>query len=440
MIGSYLDRVLKGKIHRLMIFAPPQHGKSELASVRFPAYWLGHRPDDPVILTSYAASLATTFSRRVRSLVESQDYRQVFPAVTTDEEHRTVEHWTLKDYRGALLAQGVGGGITGHGAALGIIDDPFKDWEQAYSPAHRESVWDWYRNVFRTRVWENGAIIIIMTRWHEDDLCGRLLRVQPDRWTVLRLPAIAEERPERIAANKLLSQRPAAPDPLGRAPGEALAPRRFSRETLLDIKRDVGTIGWYAEYQGVPRPPEGNMFKRQWFQIISTAPKGLQVVRYWDKAGTHGGGARTAGVKIGMDEKGRVFVLDAIVGQWSAMEREQLMRQTAELDGPDVTIWTEQEGGSGGKESAQATVRHLVGFDVHTEPVTGTKEVRARPFAAQCEAGNVKLVRAPWNAEYIEELVGFPTGRYADQVDASAGAFNKLAAPGDHQTARAWSF
>ena len=111
-----------------MIFAPPQHGKSELASVRFPAYWLGHRPDDPVILTSYAASLATAFSRRVRGVVESDAYQEVFPEVGTDPEHRTVEHWTIKGYRGALLAQAVGGVITGHGAALGISDHLYKDW------------------------------------------------------------------------------------------------------------------------------------------------------------------------------------------------------------------------------------------------------------------------------------------------------------------------
>jgi predicted phage terminase large subunit-like protein len=364
----------------------------------------------------------------------------VFPTVTTDKEHRTVEHWAIAGHRGALLAQGVGGSITGHGAMLGIIDDPFKGWEQAYSPSTRKDVWEWYRGVFRPRVWEGGAIIIINTRWHEDDLCGRLLRLQPDQWTVLRLPAIAEEREERIAANKMLNQRPAAPDPLGRAPGEALAPGRFSRDSLQQIKRDVGSIGWYAEYQGVPRPPEGNLFKRSWLPIVSSAPKKMRYVRYWDKAGTAGGGARTAGVKIGQAENGYFYVADVIVGQWSALEREQIMRQVAEMDGHDTAIWTEQEGGSGGKESAQATVRHLAGFDVHTETVTGTKEIRARPLAAQCEAGNVKLVKGPWNKGYVDELVAFPSGRYADQVDASAGAFNKLAAPDDGMTARAWSF
>lgn len=697
---------MAGDITRLMIFAPPQAGKSELTSIRFPAYWLANRPDDPVILTSYAASLATTFSRRVRSLVESDAFREAYPRIRTDPEHRTVEHWTLRWNRGALLAAGVGGGITGHGAALGIIDDPYKDWEQAYSESHRKLVWDWYRTVFRTRIWENGAIVMIMcmtgdtpvmmadgterplrdvevgdrvatydngtlatstvlnhrsngldrvfaikttsgrivhanarhpflveehgefkwvrtqdlkltqkivtvkdsgvsgralpvnergatnpsrhegiasvttakntiapvtvaapnvnnvthisntamalhwpntrrclpskmgsapsavappilttpptsevgiflltttmtparlegccattvtsrpatfgqpmspprwlntsdfttdqiesitpagtkevfdlevaktgnfianglvshnTRWHTDDLAGRLLRLQSENWTVLRLPAIAEDRDERAAANRLLNQDPTAPDPLGRKPGEPLVPGRFSRETLLDIKRDVGTVGWYAEYQGVPRPPEGSLFKRQWFEIVSTPPAALTRVRYWDKAGTRDGGARTAGVLMGRDRRGVYYVLDVIVGQWSPLEREQVMVQTAKLDGIDVAVWTEQEGGSGGKESAEATVRNLAGFDVHTETVSGSKEIRARPFAAQCEAGNVRLVRGPWNEAYIEELLSFPGGRFADQTDASSGAFHKLSAPDAKQTARAWA-
>jgi predicted phage terminase large subunit-like protein len=439
LIAHHLEKVAAGEITRLMIFAPPQHGKSELASVRFPAWWLGKRPDDPVILTSYAAALSTTFSRRVRALVESEDFARVFPAVRTDPEHRTVEHWTLDGHRGEMLVAGVGGGITGHGAALGIIDDPFKDWEEAYSPSRRDLVWAWYRTVFRTRVWERGAIVLIMTRWHEDDIAGRLLRMQPEAWTVLRLPALAEEREERIAANKMLNQNPHALDPLARAPGEALAPGRYSVAALKALRADIGTVGWYAEYQGVPRPPEGSMFRREWFEIISAAPAQLSKVRYWDKAGTEGAGARSAGVLMGKDAHGLHYVLDVITGQWGALEREQMIAQTAQLDGLEIPVWMEQEGGSGGKESAEASVRNLAGFDVHTETVTGSKEVRARPLAAQCEAGNVKLLRAPWNEAFLEEITAFPFGRLKDQTDAACAAFHKLNVPDPQQTARAWA-
>lgn len=442
LIAEHLELVARRDITRLMIFAPPQHGKSELASVRFPAWSLGKFPNNPIILTSYAATLATTFSRQVRRIVEGKEFHAVFPDVRVDPEQRTVDHWALQgadgsERQGAMLAAGVGGGITGHGAAVGIIDDPFKDWEQASSLNYRDMVWNWYRKTFRPRIREDGAILIINTRWHEDDLCGRLLRTQPGEWTVLRLPAIAEEREVRIQSNKILNQPPNAQDPLGRRPGEPLAPNRYSREALLAIKRDVGSVGWFAEFQGVPRPPEGSMFKREWFEIISQPPAGLKKIRYWDKAGTSGGGARTAGVLMGKDTKGFFYVLDVIAGQWSALEREQVIEQTANLDGMDVTVWAEQEGGSGGKESAEATIRNLAGFDIHTETVTGSKEVRARPFAAQCEAGNVKLLRRAWNAPYLEELLAFPSGRFADRTDASVGAFHKLAAPDTNKTARA---
>lgn len=181
------------------------------------------------------------------------------------------------------------------------------------------------------------------------------------------------------------------------------------------------------------------MFKQEWFEIISAAPAGLRKVRYWDKAGTEDGGARTAGVLMGVDQKGFTYILDVVVGQWSSLDREQIIEQTAKMDGYDVQVWTEQEGGSGGKESAEATVRNLAGFDVHIEKVTGSKEVRARPFAAQCEAKNVKLIRGGWNKDYLEELTAFPFGRYADQTDASSGAFNKLHAPDQSRTARAWA-
>jgi predicted phage terminase large subunit-like protein len=397
--------------------------------VRFPAYWLAHRPDDPVILTSYGASLATGFSRRARDVVESDDFREIFPEIETDKRSRAADEWTLKGHRGGIVAAGVGGPITGHGAMLGIIDDPFENWKQAYSATVRDNVWAWWRGTFRTRVWEGGAIVLIMTRWHEDDLAGRLLQTQGDKWTVLRLPAMAETQQERDQSSKQLGLPEGRDDPLGREAGEALAPGRFSEAALEELERDVGTMAWFAEYQGVPTNPEGNMFKRQWFQIVGAAPASPEkIVRYWDKAGTEGDGARTAGVRISRKDN-IYYVEDVVKGQFSSMSREKVIRQTAVIDGQQVTVWTEQEPGSGGKESAEATIQNLAGFDAHAETVTGSKEVRARPFAAQCEAGNVKLVRGDWNGEYIEELVGFPSGTFADQVDASSGAFNKIAVP-----------
>jgi len=438
LLAGTLDRVIAGDIRRLMIFAPPQHGKSELASVRLPAFWAGRRLDDPIILTSYAASLAFSKSRQARSVVESQEFSQLF-GVRTHPASRAVDHWELAGHRGGLVAAGVGGPITGHGALLGIIDDPFENWAQAQSERTRDNVWEWYRSTFRTRIWEEGAIILIMTRWHEDDLAGRLLAHDPGAWTVLRLPALAESQAERDDACRRLGLAAGQPDPLGRQPGEALCPGRFSEQALAEIAGDVGTYVWYAEYQGTPRALEGNRFKRSWFEIVRAAPRlPGQLVRYWDKGGTRGAGAFTAGVLIGY--WGQVYiVLDVVRGQWSAGEREVVIRQTAELDRArwgEVEVYVEQEPGSGGKESAENTIKNLAGFAVFADRPTGSKDVRAEPFAAQAEAGNVKLLEGAWNHAYIEELAAFPNGAYMDQVDASSGAFNRLvlkpkyAAPG----------
>ncbi len=414
-----------------MIFAPPQHGKSELVSVRFPAFWLGRRPDDPIILASYGADLAYSKSRQARTIVESTEYAGLFPLVATRRDSRAVDHWELAaPHRGGMLAAVVGGPITGHGARLGIIDDPFENWEAAQSQTIREKVWEWWRTTFRTRIWEDGVIILIMTRWHEDDLAGRLIQEQGDEWTILRLPALAESQEERDANNARMGLPIDSPDPLGRAVGEPLCPRRFSREALLALQKDVGPLGWTAEYQGAPRLPEGNRFRRSWFTIVDAPPVDAERVRYWDKAATPGGGAFTAGVLMAKTPEGIHFVEDVVRGQWSSGERDQIMRETAELDALKysnrVQVWTEQEPGSGGKESAEATIRLLSGFPVQAEPVTGSKDTRLEPFAAQCEAGNVKLVRGAWNGAYLEELCAIPNGKYRDQSDASGGAFNKL--------------
>lgn len=445
LMASTLDRVLAGEIKRLMIFAPPQHGKSQLVSVHLPAFWLGRRPNDPLIITSYGSSLAERKSREARNLVESQEYRRIFEGVTTAQDSRAVNDWKLAyPHRGGVLAAGVGGPVTGAGALCGIIDDPHKDWKETQSLTVRNGVWEWWKGTFRTRIWEDGAVILIMTRWHSDDLAGRLLSSQADLWTVLRLPALAETQDERDEANRRVGMPLGQLDPLGRLPGEALAPGRFSRETLLEIKRDVGSLVWSAEYQGSPTALEGTVFKRDWFRTVGAAPREARRVRYWDKAGTAGGGAFTAGVLLAIDNDNRVYIEDVQRGQWSALERETTIAQTAlqdaikygdvrwreggaEYDIWDygVDIWLEQEPGSSGKDSAESTLRNLIGFNARAETATGSKDVRLEPFRAQCEAKNVYLVQGPWIPAYLDELAEIPNGTYRDQSDATSGAFNK---------------
>lgn len=441
-VAEALDRVVSGECKRLMIFAPPQHGKSELVSVRLPAFWLAKNPDSPVILASYATDLAKTHSRQARDVVESNEFKALFGdlspyelPIETRDDSRAVHEWQLAaPARGGLRAVGVSKGLTGHPGMLGIIDDPHADWEEAQSPTMREKAFNWYRSVFRTRIWEGGAIVIIMTRWHEDDLAGKLLKSQPEQWEVLRFPALAESQEERDLNDKFLNQPIGQPDPLGRKEGEPLAPNRFSKAALIELKTDLGSVIWSAEYQGVPRPSEGSRFKRSWFPIVDAVPAHAKRARYWDKAGTakgQGTTAHTAGVLIAIHE-GIVYVEHVVRGQWSSGEREKVIKQTAEVDAikyssPTVVdYYVEQEPGSGGKESAENTIKNLAGYSIQADRPTGDKDTRLEPFAAQAEAMNVRLLRGDWNYDYIEELVTVPNGVFRDQSDASAGAFNKL--------------
>lgn len=441
LLADTLQGVADGEIDRLMLFCPPQHGKSASASQLFPAYYLGRNPDHPIILTSFEANLAHTFSRTTRDIVEGDAYDALFGGkagskapVKTRQDSRAVDHWQLAPpYRGQYRAAGVGGGISGRGGMLGIIDDPVGNMDQARSLTYRDRVWDWYNTTFRSRIWKGGRIILIMTRWHEDDLAGRLLGTQSGHWTVLRLPALAESQAERDDANRRIGLPAGLPDPLGRAADEPLAPSRFDRATLVQMRDEyqrsaIGSYTWAALYQGSPRANKGGMFDRPHFPIIDALPSDADIkarVRYWDKAGTsHGTGARTAGVKLALAKDGRIYIEHAIAGYYSAAEREKVIRQTAEMDGRKVRIYIEQEPGSGGLESAQATIRNLAGFATFADRPSGDKDTRLEPFAAQAQAGNVYLLRGEWNMDYIEEMIAIPSGARRDQGDATSGAYN----------------
>lgn len=259
-----------------------------------------------------------------------------------------------------------------------------------------------------------NGFIVHNTRWQENDLAGRILASDDGpNWTVVSLPAEAEKD-----------------DPLGRKPGEALCPERYDEEDLHRIKTVLGTYSYSALYQQSPGPREGSFFQRNWFGVVETMPGPPDMlVRYWDKAATDSDGDYTAGVLMGRIGEAW-FVMDVVRGQWSTYEREETIRQAAETDRArwgKVMTWIEQEPGSSGKDSARSTISNLAGFVVRAETATGDKAIRAEPFAAQAEAGNVRLLRGSWNAVYLSELCGFPNGAHDDQVDASSGAFNKLA-------------
>lgn len=400
-----LDRVTRGEIKRLIIEMPPRHGKTDLATIRYSAYRIERDPRQRVIIGAYNQTLANKFSRKARRIVSSR--------MKLSDERNAAEDWeTGKD--GGLRAVGVGGGVTGQGGNLIIIDDPVKNREEAESLTYRDKVWDWYTNDLYTRLEPNAAIIVIMTRWHKDDLVGRILDSDDaSNWTRIHLPAEAE-----------------ADDQIGRSIGEALNPERYPIEVLRSIKVVLGR-DYYALYQQAPQPREGGAFKESDLILVEAVPAEAQRVRWWDKGATEGDGDPTAGVLVAYTQF-IVYIEDVVRGQWASGERDRMIRLTADKDAAQygsgaVVQWSEQEPGSSGKDQAAAFVRLLAGHTVYTEPTTGSKEIAVDPLASQAQAGNVRVKRAAWTSAFISEACDFPSGQYDDQIEAAGRAFSKLA-------------
>lgn len=428
-LAAHLDRVIDGSLRRVIIQAPPQHGKSRLASVELPAAWLGRHPDQPVIATSYGADLAYRHSREVQRVVGLDAWREVYGELRISRRHGAVKDWGLEGHRGGLVAAGVGGPITGRGAQLGIIDDPFKNWRDAQSLNLREQVWDWYRSTFLTRVWEQGRIVVIATRWHPDDLIGRLLEAEPGEWVVLNYPAVAEADP----GGTLKGWRP---DTLDRAAGEPLAPNRFSLDFLERQRVKLGPVMWAALYQQRPYLVEGGVIPVGKVEVLDREPDDLvRRVRFWDLAATPEGAAPdpdfTAGVLMGLRTSGRVVLLDVIHGRWSPATIETTVRRAAEVDGQSVSVGIEQEPGSAGVHVVSDYAVRLAGWHVVGERATGPQLTRVLPWAAQVDAGNVAAVRGPWLRGFLEEARAYrgDGSTHDDQVVAAAGAYRMLVGP-----------
>ena len=411
ILNNLLLKVARGEIKRLMVFMPPRHGKSELISRYFPAWYLCRFPDNRIILTSYESEFAASWGRKTRdTLIEASEY--IHPDITVNPESSSASRWDLLGRAGGMVTAGAGGPITGRGGHVIIIDDPVKNAEEAHSRTIRDRTWEWYRSTLYTRLEPGGTIILIMTRWDEDDLAGRILRDSAEtgeRWDVLCLPAIAEEN-----------------DPLGRAPGEPLWAERFSRAELDRIRLSLGTYWWNALYMQRPLPPGGEVFKREWFSIVDDYPRDAKLVRFWDMAGTSGSGDYTVGALLAYKD-GILYVVDVARGQWSPHEVEQIVRQSAETDGRTVPVRIEEEGGASGKALVHTYItRVLPGWDVRgCRPLSG-KEQRAMPLSALAEAGNLRLVRGRWNREFIDEFTAFPHGEHDDQVDAVSGGYAEI--------------
>lgn len=405
-IRAGLDRITRGEIDRLMLFVPPRHGKSSMVTVRYPVWRLERQPDLRVIVGAYNQTLVNRFSRQARRIAQNR--------LELDPERYAVEEWQTSA-GGTFRAVGVGGGVTGQGGDLIIIDDPVKSREEAESETYRDKVYDWYTDDLFTRREPGAAIVLIQTRWHEDDLAGRILASEDGpNWTVINLPAEAEED-----------------DPLGREVGAALCPERYDLPALAEIRRVLGLYSYAALYQQRPQPLEGGLFKRSDFKLAPAPPNTPWRIRYWDKAASLSKSAKySAGVRLSVASDGRVFVEDVIRGQWETRDRRAVMVQAAQLDRQsfvgETAIFIEQEPGSSGVDSVQDEIRLLIGFAAFADRPSGDKDTRMLPLSAQAQIGNLYLVQGDWNKDFIEELCAIPTGRYRDQADAAAGAFNRL--------------
>jgi predicted phage terminase large subunit-like protein len=406
-----LDALSRGEIDRLMVLMPPGSAKSTYVSVLFPAWYLGRHPRAALIMACHTDSLASHFGRRTRALVQEYgaalDYR-----LAVDE--RAANRWRT-NLGGEYFGTGIHGPIAGRRADVAIIDDPVKSWAEADSPMCREHAWEWYRADLLPRLKPRGRVVLVMTRWHQDDLGGRILETEPG-WTLLRLPALA-----------------VPPDPMGRAEGEALWPAWEDADALVRKRAAMGERAFAALFQQDPRPPSGGLFMPERIALRDVAPGGTMAVRAWDLASALPAPGKdpdwTVGLRLERDAEHRFIVIDIQRLRGTPGEVETAIMATAERDGAAVLVALPQDPGQAGQAQAAYLTRKLAGFTVRCSPETGAKLTRAGPVAAQIEASNVSLLRAPWNRVFLDELRDFPHGRKDDQVDALSRAFMTLAAP-----------
>jgi predicted phage terminase large subunit-like protein len=389
-IAAKLEAVERGEIDRLMIFMPPRHGKSELASKRFPAWCLGRRPERQIIAASYNSDLANDFGRNVRNLVAEPEFGQVFHGVTLAPDSQAANRMNT-NHGGTYVAAGVGTAVTGRGAHIALIDDPFKDREEADSERRRELVWDWYRSTLYTRLMPGGAIVLIQTRWHEDDLAGRLLQQERDQWDVLELPAL-------------------------NAHGEALWPEWYDVPALQRIKDTIGPREWSALYQQRPQPDEGTFFQREWFRTWDQLPP----LRYYgtsDYAVTDGAGDYTVHRIWGVDAGGALYRVDGWSGQttsdvWIEKKLDLIARY-------QPMAWF-GETGVIRRAIEPMLMRRMAERRLYCRmewlPSISDKPTRARSFQSMLASGRVFFEPGA----DIGEFLVFPAGKHDDDVDTAS--------------------
>jgi predicted phage terminase large subunit-like protein len=428
----YLD-LRAGNRPSLVLQAPPQHGKTEQL-IDFIAWVAGQNPNLKTIFASYSEDLGVRVNMSLQRMFESEKYRNTFGRTKINETNvssdsgRWMRNSSLLEYvqhDGLFRNTTVMGQINGQGLDLGVIDDPIKGRAEAQSKVTRDKTWSWFTDDFFGRFSNTAGFVMIMTRWHIDDPVGRWIEHFPGT-KVLRYPAIAEQ------------------DERHRKKGEALFPQMKPLEFLEQRKQVLTQASWESLYQQRPIAAGGDLFPVERFKIVSSIDRSAvkNSVRYVDKASSDMAGDYTAAVLMHHMKDGTTVIEDVLRGQWQVNEREARIMQAAQADKATCgrySIWFEQEPGSGGKESAEASIRRFKAFGAFADKVTGAKEVRAEPYAAQVQGGQVSIKAAEWNRDFLDEHEQFPVGTHDDQVDAASGAFNKLAeSVGKYDTSLSW--
>lgn len=397
LIAEKLEAIERGDIDRLMINMPPRHGKSELGSRRFPAWFLGRNPSATIMSASYNLDKAEEFGGEVRDIVRSHQYRNLFPEVELKEDTRAKGFWRTS-HGGFYISAGVGTALTGRGTVgpIVLIDDPLKDRAEADSERHRETVKQWYSSVVLSRF--PKAVIVVQTRWHEDDLTGWLLSEQAkggDQWEILELPAIGPDN-------------------------KALWPEFYPLEVLERVKRSTIPRDWSALYQQKPAPDEGDYFKRDWFRYYDEKPKHLRVYGASDYAVTEGDGDYTVHIVVGIDPDDNLYVLDLWRGQTTSDKWISSLLDMVKQWRP--LMWVEEQGQiiKSIGPFLEKRMREERTY-CRREQVTSSsdKPTRSRSIQARSAMGRVYLPsKASWVADFTSELLMFPAAKHDDQVDA----------------------
>lgn len=409
---------------RLIISMPPQEGKSVRVGKIFPVWVLKQRPDTRIIAASYGHALARRNGRAIRDMILSHEKLGLCIRDDLSAQHE----WQLAGHEGGVYAVGIGGALTGRPGELLVIDDPIKDRKEADSDAYRDAVWDWWTDVASTRLAPGAPVVLILTRWHEDDLAGRLLAAEDGHlWRVLNIPAQADHRSEKGES-----------DPLGRQPGEFLiSARRRTTDQWEAIKVRSGGRTWNALYQGRPAPAEGGLFKRDWWREYRSprwivredgshwVPGADEVAMSWDMAFKDLSSSDYVVGQVWGRWGLEVYLLDQVCERLSFVETLKAVRALSARWPQATAKYVEDK--ANGTAVINALSRTVPGL-IPVEP-DGSKQARASAVSPFVEAGSVHLPApelAPWVGGFVDEHAAFPQATHDDQVDATSQALNRL--------------